>query len=251
MNRLETRRAALIVLAGLLLATSARTAVAQIPDEFTNLKVYPEDISRDELIGNMRNFTFALGVRCQHCHYSETGSFRDVDFASDELPEKETARDMIRMLRKLNTEILPAVANRKDPPVEMTCKTCHRGRTRPILLSQELVMATHESGVHEALRLYEQYREDTYGRGMFDFGEFETNVAGEQLTDEGRFEDAIAIYEKNLEYHPESLSVLTALGELYEQVGRTDDAISAWEHVLEIRPGHRQATEHLSDLKDE
>lgn len=239
-----------IAIAAILLLPG-RAASGQIPDEFTNLQVYPEDISRDELIGAMRNFTFALGVRCQHCHFSPTGSFRDVDFASDSLAEKEVARDMIRMLRRLNTEILPAVERRGDPPVEMTCKTCHRGRTRPFLLSQELLMATHESGVDEAVRLYEQYREDTYGRGMFDFGETETSEVADRLAEEGRVEDAIRLYEMNAEYHPESLSVHAALGELYERVGRVNDSIAAWERVLEIRPQHREATERLAELRGE
>jgi len=239
------------ILTATALTLTAGYSSAQIPDEFTNLQVFSEDISRDELIGNMRQFSFALGVRCQHCHYSESGSFQDIDFASDELREKGVARDMIRMLGRLNDEILPAVEHRGDPPVTMTCKTCHRGRTRPLLLSQELLMATHESGAEEAVRLYERYREDLYGAGRFDFGEFETNVVAEQLTEEGRPEDAIVIYEMNAEYHPESLSIQFALGELYEEVGRTDDAIAAWERVLEIRPGHRTATARLAELTGE
>lgn len=158
---------------------------------------------------------------------------------------------MIRMLRQLNNELLPAISRRGDPPVEMTCKTCHRGRTQPFLLSQELLMATHESGVDEAVRLYEQYREDTYGRGVFDFGETETSEVADKLVEEGRIEDAITLYEMNLEYHPESLSIHASLGELYEEVGRTEDAIAAWEKVLEIRPQHREAAERLAELKGE
>lgn len=235
----------------LALTASSAPSLAQIPDEFTNLQVYPEDITRDDLIAEMRDFTFALGIRCQHCHFSPTGSFRDVDFASDSLAEKEVARDMIRMLRRLNDEILPAVERRGDPPVEMTCKTCHRGRTRPFLLSQELLMATHDEGAEQAVRLYEQYREDTYGRGMFDFGETETNEVADELAEEGRVEDAITLYEMNRRYHPESLAIHAALGGLYERAGRTDDAVAAWEKVLEIRPQHREAAARLAELKGE
>jgi thioredoxin reductase len=43
----------------------------QIPDKFTNLKVLPKDISKQELQSTMRGFAFALGVRCEHCHVEE------------------------------------------------------------------------------------------------------------------------------------------------------------------------------------
>ena len=41
---------------------------AQIPDEFTNLKLLPKDISKRELIGIMREFASGLGKRCNYCH---------------------------------------------------------------------------------------------------------------------------------------------------------------------------------------
>ncbi|MEE9149881.1 MAG: hypothetical protein V3U27_21095, partial [Candidatus Tectomicrobia bacterium] len=42
--------------------------------------------------------------------------------------------------------------------------------------------------------------------GSYDFGEWETNQVAEQLTAEGRIRDAIAIYELNSEFYPESVS---------------------------------------------
>ncbi len=47
----------------LLIIGGADTAAAQIPDKFTNLKVLPKDISKGELVGIMRAFSGALGVR--------------------------------------------------------------------------------------------------------------------------------------------------------------------------------------------
>ena len=48
-------------------------AAAQIPDAFKNLQFHPEDITKGQLISVMRNFSFALGVRCQYCHVGGDG----------------------------------------------------------------------------------------------------------------------------------------------------------------------------------
>jgi len=40
---------------------------AQIPDKFENLQVFPKEISKQDLIGNMKSFAMGLGVRCQFC----------------------------------------------------------------------------------------------------------------------------------------------------------------------------------------
>jgi len=61
----------LAALGALLTASPAR---AEIPDEFTNLEVLPEDITRGELVSIMRGFAGALGVRCNHCHVGEDPS---------------------------------------------------------------------------------------------------------------------------------------------------------------------------------
>jgi hypothetical protein len=47
-----------------LLCVAAAPLVAQVPDEFTNLTVFPKDIGKRELIGAMRSFSGALGARC-------------------------------------------------------------------------------------------------------------------------------------------------------------------------------------------
>ena len=53
-------------LAALLLMTAP--LCAQVPDEFTNLKVLDKDIGKQDLIGIMKGWAGGLGVRCNHCH---------------------------------------------------------------------------------------------------------------------------------------------------------------------------------------
>lgn len=234
----------------LLMLTLALPATAQIPDTFTNLQVLPQEISRDSLIQIMRGFSFALGVRCQYCHVGGDGiSFEGVEFHKDDDPDKRKARFMLRMVETLNRYVLPLVPERDEPPVVVECKTCHRGLARPLLLKQDLLLVTHEVGVDSAAQRYRHLREEFALSGSYDFGEWETNQVAEQLTAEGRIHDAIAIYELNAAFYPESASIAASLADLYEREGDVEAAIRSYERVLELRPGHRGAQARLEALR--
>ena len=74
------------VLVALFLVLCPIQAMAEIPDTFTNLKVFPQDIGKRQLLGAMRDFSTSLGVRCTFCHVQrEPGEFDSIDWASDEL----------------------------------------------------------------------------------------------------------------------------------------------------------------------
>jgi hypothetical protein len=61
-----------IVLLGTVLI-AATSAAAQMPQKLENLQYFPKDISRERLTERMREFSFALGVRCQYCHTGGDG----------------------------------------------------------------------------------------------------------------------------------------------------------------------------------
>ena len=223
---------------------------AQIPDEFKNLRFLPEDITRDSLLIIMRDFSFALGVRCQYCHVGGDGrSFEGVEFDKDDDPDKRKARFMLRLVANLNTQVLPLVPERDDPPLMIECKTCHRGQPRPFLLKQQMRLVIEQHGVDSAVALYRTAREQLGMSGSYDFGEWETNVLAEGLKRDGRLEDAVAIYMLNAEYHPESISIQASLGSLFEQLDDVDNAIRHYERILEIRPNHRGAQAKLDSLR--
>jgi hypothetical protein len=97
--------------------------------EFKNLKLFPQNITHDELVATMRTFARSLGVKCDHCHVANPeGSAERFDFASDAKPEKETARVMIRMTREVNTKYLSQL---NEHGASVNCNTCHRGHTVP------------------------------------------------------------------------------------------------------------------------
>lgn len=96
-----------------------------------NLKVLPKDISHDELDKIMHQFNDALGVKCNHCHAGAQvdGRFK-MNFASDEKPEKEMARNMLKMTAKINKKMFHyKEGGEAKPPI--TCITCHNGKAHP------------------------------------------------------------------------------------------------------------------------
>ena len=96
---------------------------------YKNLQVFPKDIARADLINNMKFFAQSLGVRCTHCHVGVEGQpLSTFDFASDAKREKQTARAMLKMVHKINSEEFGV----KDfSQVKVTCFTCHRGALKP------------------------------------------------------------------------------------------------------------------------
>jgi hypothetical protein len=97
---------------------------------FKNLKVFPKDIARADLLANMKFFAQSLGVRCTYCHVGEEGKpLATYDFASDAKDHKAIAREMIRLADHINHDHLPKIL--VDPEAKVTCYTCHRGSTKP------------------------------------------------------------------------------------------------------------------------
>ena len=100
--------------------------------EFHNLKVLPQNITRDELIATMRGFAGALGTKCDHCHAAApAGAKEPLDFASDAKPEKSTARVMLRMVHTINGEYIAKLDKGADKADRVACIICHRGHVIP------------------------------------------------------------------------------------------------------------------------
>ncbi|HHC24237.1 MAG TPA: tetratricopeptide repeat protein [Desulfobacterales bacterium] len=57
-----------------------------------------------------------------------------------------------------------------------------------------------------------------------------------------QYEDAILLYEKYLEKHPETAEARSGLGIAYFKIGFLDEAIAAFEAVPETKPGEPDAT---------
>ena len=108
----------------------------------TNLKVLPKNISGRELHNIMKEYSKSLGVHCNFCHVSEQAEGQGrpkLDFASDNKPEKITARNMMKMTEAINNNYLAKMIGGDHTLESITCVTCHMGRKTPIISIDSLV----------------------------------------------------------------------------------------------------------------
>jgi hypothetical protein len=221
---------------------------AQIPSKFQNLQHYPKDISREVLIQQMRQFSFALGVRCQYCHTGGDGvSFDGVKFESDEKIPKVKARQMLRMVTEINTKVLAGISPRVDPPVRVDCVTCHRGSPVPRTLEDELLRVMSTQGVEAATTRYRELRQNAH-LGRYNFGEITVTELARKLYNEKQQDAAIAMLKLNAEYYPKSADIDVFLAEILLEKGDREGAIASFRAALEKQPGHARAKQRLEEL---
>jgi hypothetical protein len=101
---------------------AAEKTVDEMQKNIQVLKGLPES----QLIPVMNYMSASLGVRCNFCHVNKDGNW---DYALDEKGEKKSAREMITMVTGINKNTFRGNA-------EVSCYTCHRGRTSPVGIPQ-------------------------------------------------------------------------------------------------------------------
>jgi tetratricopeptide (TPR) repeat protein len=238
---------------GFLLAAALSPALAQeIPDTFKNLKVLPKDIKKGELVGTMRTFAGALGVRCAYCHVGEDGKpLSTFDFASDEKTPKRAARDMLRMVDAINDKYIAKADLGRPDRLTVNCVTCHHGLTRPDQLQTVLTRITAEKGIDAAIEEYRSLRKKYYGGAQYDFSGPPLNMLAERLMRDGKTEDAVKAAELNAAEHPEIPYAQTFLGDLYAKQGDTKRAIEAMQRTLTADPANDYAKKRLEAMQKE
>ncbi len=222
---------------------------AQVPDEFTNLKILPKDIGKRELVGIMRQFAGGLGVRCTHCHPGKTpGTLEGVDFASDELKTKKVSREMMKMVGEINDRLVPAAGI--EAPVRVRCVTCHRGVTQPQSLDRLLLAVAQDKGVGAAIGKYRELREQYYGSGAYSFSAGTLNTVAESLARErDDLEGAITFMKVNVEVNPTAARSHLLLGQFQASHGEKDAAIASMEKSLELQPDNDYARKLLKETR--
>jgi tetratricopeptide (TPR) repeat protein len=222
---------------------------AQAPSEFTNLQYFPKTISRDELIGVMRGFSFSLGVRCQYCHDAKEGvAFKDTNFASDQKPTKKTARSMLRMVDTINREYIAKLESGTGNRVE--CVTCHHGLNKPTTMNAAMAEALETKGIDAAIALYRDLRKRDFGGGQYDFGETPLNVLTESLLKQKKTQAAAAIMELNVEVNsPPSLWAYNLLAMAHKANNEIDKAKADFRKILELNPDDPFAKKQLAELE--
>lgn len=207
-----------LLMAFQLVLGTAALAPAQIPEKFENLQFFPKDIERRALIDRMRDFSGALGVRCEFCHVGEGGpELKNMEFASDDKETKRTARRMLVMVAAIQKDFIANLGRAR--PVQVGCFTCHHGVARPEPLEVVIGEVLESSGIETAVERYRSLRKEHYGSAAYDFGEAPLNRLGEELLRAGKKEAALTLLQLNAEFHPHS----DWLGHLLEEARKVKE----------------------------
>ena len=218
------------------------------PEKPENLQVLNKDWSGSRLSPVMRGFTRALGVRCSYCHVGEEGKdLSTYDFVSDANPNKNRAREMLRMLGTVNDH-LKKIEPSGQTRVNMWCHTCHRGRPRPMTLEEELGEQYRSKGIDAAVNRYHELKKDFLERGAYDFSERSLNNFGYELLEKDNTA-AIRIFSLNTEIFDKSPNVWDSLAEAHSKAGNIQLARRYYKASLKLNPNNDNARQKLKQLE--
>jgi outer membrane lipoprotein-sorting protein len=96
-----------------------KPAPVTVEQQHKNIQVL-KGMPESQLVPAMNFISTSLGVRCNYCHVNKGDTW---DFVADTKPEKSTAREMIKMVQNINKTTFKGTT-------EVSCYSCHRGRTR-------------------------------------------------------------------------------------------------------------------------
>lgn len=225
------------------LATAGTPANAQVPDEFTNLKVLDKDIGKQQLINIMRGWSGALGVRCNHCHVGPD-NLQGMDFATDEKEHKRAARTMLEMSMAINNQYIGSweESDSEGKHQGVNCFTCHRGQPKPPRKLTSILSDTVETeGVDAAMAQYKELKDEHFGEGLYDFRERIFGELAQEAFEAGNLEAAMGILNGSLEIYPESADLHAFLGMALIQTGDATAAAASFEKALELDPDNVNA----------
>ena len=218
------------------------------PEKPQNIQVLSKELTGRRLGAPMKGFTQALGVHCSYCHVGEEGKgFSTYDFASDANPNKDRAREMLRMLRSINGH-LSKIEPSGDKRVNMWCFTCHRGLARPIALSAQITETYRADGLEASLNQYSELKEKYYGTGAYQFNESVLNNLGYAALSENP-EGALKAWKLNSKEYPKSGNVWDSLAEGYMKTGDNKKAKKYYRKSLKLSPENQNAKDMLKKLE--
>ena len=243
------RRAALRLVPLVAVLCWQGSASAQLPDKFTNLKILPKNVSKDELVTTMRGFSTGLGVRCNYCHAPvDSTKGRGLNFASDAKNEKLIARTMMSMVTTINGKLVPKSGIKS--PVQVGCVTCHHGVQKPQTLTAMLEATATKDGVPAAQQQYNDLRAKYYGSAAYDFSPRSLQDFAEWLAhDKKDLDGAIAVANMSIQRDPEASDNYSLLAMLQAEKGEKAAALESVKKALEIDPQNREAQEIMKQLQ--
>jgi glyoxylase-like metal-dependent hydrolase (beta-lactamase superfamily II) len=120
--------------------------------------------------------------------------------------------------------------------------------TGPQSICAALTVAMEQEGTEAAVARYRQLKKEEPEN--WSFAENELNMLGYQLLARDRIEDAIVIFQLNVEAFPDGFNTYDSLGEAFLLAGRTEAAIANYERSLELNPDNTNARTVLAQLTE-
>ena len=112
---------------------------------------------------------------------------------------------------------------------------------------EEFLLTAKLGGADAVLEKYDELRSagDTKQRPP----EFVLNAVGYDFLRDGKTDEAIRLFQRNVQEYPESANVWDSLGEAYAAAGKKDLAIENYEKSLELDPKNENAKDRLRKLR--
>lgn len=232
------------VTAAMAVVGGVKEAAGQERGAYQNLHVLPETIARAELNSTMLANLSGLGLPrranegCLFCH---VGSMEvpssQWNWASDDNPMKVKARTMMAMVAAINETYLADVE--RTTQGDVSCYTCHAGRTSPMPLDELLLARYGEGGIDELIEAYRSLRGRYFAADAYDFRTTTLAAVAETLAETGLFEDAARVHGVNIEYSGDPAAhqglIRMRMTEAFE-VGGIDAMLVMYERLRQDHP---------------
>lgn len=229
--------------------TMAVTTVGPLAGQdagYENLHVLDPDVTREDLNAAMIRNLRGLGLPrrqnegCLFCHVGSMDRPASTwDFASDRKATKRKAREMMAMVEDINRR-LGGLEARVAPDLEVTCYTCHAGRTDPRPIEDVLVEAYDAGGADAVVARYRELRERYFGADAYDFRVGVLSGIAQRLATRGAYDDALRVSALNEEVFPDDASAPMVSASLrVQQALREEDvdaALAEFERLRAARP---------------
>jgi tetratricopeptide (TPR) repeat protein len=235
-----------------------------------NLQILPKDTPQQDVVALMQQFTRALGVPCTYCHVEVTaplltaeeaaaaaaaapppvagrgrgrgrGAGPQMDFASDDKRQKQTARLMLSLVNDINARLAATIKKPSFEIVRVQCATCHRGIANPAQLSDLLRQTMLGKGESAAVAQYRELRQSYVNSGAYDFAESVLLDLGRESLATRKPDDALAWLQLNVEFYPQSIPSWVALSQAHAAKRDQEAARSDLQKALALDPGNADA----------
>ena len=121
--------------------------------------------------------------------------------------------------------------------------------TDPEPAAQALMLVENVKGTEAALNFYQRIKDGT-AKG-FKADENSLNTMGYHLLQQKKVDEAIKVFQRNVQEYPNASNPYDSLGEAYMIAGQKDLAIKNYEKSVELNPNNKNGLENLKKLKGE